>query len=336
MSGWTVWLQFAVSIALIGVAGVKLTRYGDAIAEKTGIGGSWIGLVLIATVTSLPELASGISAVTLANVPDIAVGNVLGACVLNLSILALLDLLHRDESIYRGASRSHILAAGFVVLLLGVTGFSMLTGDVTAGWVLGHIAFYTPLIAIGYAVAIRVVYRYETTHVPEPVVGEPDRYPEMSLRTAFLRYGLAAAVVIAAGMWLPFVGDAIARQMDWSESFVGTLFVAFVTTVPELVVTVSALRIGAVDMAIGNLLGSNLFNLLVLAVDDVFYLPGSLLAATSPAHAVTAFAVVMMTGVVIAALFYRPRTRLFHTIGWPSIVLLGIAGLNGYIVFLHG
>lgn len=336
MSGWTVWVQFAACIALIGVAGVQLTRYGDAIADKTGIGGSWIGLVLIATVTSLPELASGISAVTLADLPDIAVGNVLGACVLNLSILALLDLLHRRESIYRGASRSHILAAGFGVVLLALSGFGLLTGDVASGWVLGHIAFYSPLLLLGYAVAIRAVYRYEATHVEEFTEAEPDQYPGITLRAALLRYFVAAMVVVGAALWLPFVGEGIALQMGWSQGFVGTLFIAFVTTVPELVVTISALRIGAVDMAIGNLLGSNLFNLLVLAIDDVFYLPGSLLAAASPAHAVTAFAVLMMTGMVVAALFYRPRTRLFRTIGWPSIVLLGVAGLNGYIVFLHG
>jgi cation:H+ antiporter len=336
MSGWTIWLQFAVCIALIGVAGVQLTRFGDAIADKTGIGGSWIGLVLIATVTSLPELSSGISAVAIANVPDIAVGNVLGACVLNLSILALLDLLHRREPIYRGASRSHILAAGFGVTLLGLTGFGLLTGDVASGWVLGHVAFYSPLILIGYAVAIRVVYRYETAHVAEFTRAEPDRYPGITLRGAIVRYTLAAAVVVTAALWLPFVGAGIAQQMGWSQSFVGTLFVAFVTTVPELVVTISALRIGAVDLAIGNLLGSNLFNLLVLAVDDVFFLPGSLLASASPAHAVTAFAVLMMTGVVIAALFYRPQARLLGTVGWPSVVLLAVAILNGYVVFLHG
>lgn len=336
MSGWTIWVQFAACIALIGFAGVQLTRYGDAISDKTGIGGSWIGLVLIATVTSLPELASGISAVTLADLPDIAVGNVLGACVLNLAILALLDLLHRRESIYLEASPSHILAAGFGVVLLGLTGFGLLTGDVTSGWILGHVAVYSPLLLLGYAVAIRAVYRYEATHVEEFTEAEPDQYPGIMLRTAVLRYFIAALVVVGAALWLPFVGEGIARQMDWSESFVGTLFIAFVTTLPELVVTISALRIGAVDMAIGNLLGSNLFNLLVLAIDDVFYLPGSLLATASPAHAVTAFTVLMMTGVVTAALFYRPRTRLFHTIGWPSIVLLGVAGLNGYVVFLHG
>ncbi|MBS0003532.1 MAG: sodium:calcium antiporter [Thioalkalivibrio sp.] len=336
MSEWTVWVQFAVCIALIGASGVQLTRYGDAIADKTGIGRSWIGLVLIATVTSLPELFSGISAVTIANVPDIAVGNVLGACVLNLSILALLDLLHRRGSIYCVASRSHILAAGFGVVLLSLIGFGLLNGDVASGWTLGHIAFYSPLLLVGYAVAIQAVYRYETTHVAEFTEAEPDRYPDITLHTAVLRYAIAAAVVVGAALWLPFVGEDIALQMGWSQGFVGTLFVAFVTTVPELVVTLSALRIGAVDMAMGNLLGSNLFNLLVLAVDDVFFLPGSLLAAASPAHATTAFAVLMMTGVVIAALFYRPPARLFGIIGWPSVVLLGVAALNGHVVFLHG
>ncbi|WP_196799723.1 sodium:calcium antiporter [Thioalkalivibrio sulfidiphilus] len=331
-----VWIQFLVCIVLIGVAGVQLTRYGDVIADKTGLGGTWIGLVLVATVTSLPELASGISSVTIADVPDIAVGNVLGACVLNLTILALLDALHRGETLYQRASPGHILPAGFVILLLGITGFGLLTAEVGQDWRLWHVGFYTPLILIGYFVAVRTVYRHEMAQVARFTEAEPDRYPGLSLRTAVLRYSLAAVVVIAAGIWLPFVGEGIARQMGWTESFVGTLFVALVTTVPELVVTLSALRIGAVDMAIGNLLGSSLFNLMILAVDDLFYVAGPLLGAASPAHAVTVFSVTMMTGVVIVSLFYRPRARLLKTMGWGSLVLLAIYALNSAVVYIHG
>jgi cation:H+ antiporter len=124
--------------------------------------------------------------------------------------------------------------------------------------------------------------------------------------------------------------------MGWRTSFVGTLLVSAITTLPELVVTVSALRLGAVDMAIGNILGSNLFDILILAIDDLFYLKGPLLAAVSPAHAISAFAAVIMSGIFIAALLYRPETRFRDTIGWVSLSLLAIYLFAAYAIYLHG
>ena len=87
-----VWLQFILCVVIITIAGIKLSQYGDAIADKTGLGGTWIGVILLATVTSLPELVTGISAVTYANAPDIAVGDVLGSCVFNLLIIVILNM----------------------------------------------------------------------------------------------------------------------------------------------------------------------------------------------------------------------------------------------------
>lgn len=101
------WLAFLVCVILIVVAGVKLCHYGDVIADKTGLGGTWIGLVMVATVTSLPELATGIASVTVAAAPDIAVGDVFGSCVFNLVIIVILDLVHRGESVYK-IGRAHV------------------------------------------------------------------------------------------------------------------------------------------------------------------------------------------------------------------------------------
>jgi cation:H+ antiporter len=112
--------------------------------------------------------------------------------------------------------------------------------------------------------------------------------------------------------------------------------VAFVTSLPELVVTVAALRLGAVDMAIGNLFGSNLFNIAILAVDDIFYLPGPLFEAVSATHAISAFSAVMMTGVAVVGLLYRPRTRVLKTVGWASIFLFSVYLINSYLLFLYG
>jgi cation:H+ antiporter len=327
-------LGFLACALAIGVAGTYLSRYGDQVARLTGLGGTWIGVVLLAVVTSLPELATGASAVTVGDTPDIAVGDVFGACVFNLLYIVVLDFLVRGESVYTRARQGHILAAGFGVILIGFAGFNVLLAADGPRWALGHVGAYTPVIVLMYAVAMRTVFRYEAQN-REAAAEEAPRGRAISLRRALLGYALAAVAVVAAAVALPFFGKALAAQMGWQESFVGTLFVAAATSLPEAVVTVAALRIGALDMAIGNLFGSNLFNILILAIDDLLYAKGPLLSHVSAVHAVSAMSAVMMSGVAIVGLFYRPRLRVFRTVGWASIVLFVFYLLNAYILSLH-
>ena len=121
---------------------------------------------------------------------------------------------------------------------------------------------------------------------------------------------------------LPHAADALAQELGLSRSFVGTILMALVTTLPEMAVTLAALRLGALDMAIGNLLGSNLFNVLILSVDDLFYTPGPLLADAAPVHAGTAVTALLMTGLVIVGLVMRPRGRVLRVTSWVSVGLL--------------
>ncbi|HEY5682326.1 MAG TPA: hypothetical protein VIR61_01450 [Sulfuricaulis sp.] len=330
------WLEFFLCASLIAVAGTKLSRYGDIIADKTGLGGAWIGLALMATVTSLPELVTGVSAVALADAPDIAVGNVLGACIINLTMIVFLDLLAREESIYTRASQGHILSAGFGIIMAGFVGFSVLFSQHGEAMSLYYVGAYTPLLLLLYAVAMRTLFRYERSQRAEAVEERVERYPHITLRDALIRYALAASVVVAAGLWLPYVGRDIAQAMAWQETFVGTLFVALATTLPEIVVTISALRIGALDLAISNLLGSNLFNLVIIAIDDIVFIRGPLLSYVSPLHAVSALSAVMMSGVAVVGLFYRPRTRVIKTVGWASLLLLSLYLLNTFFLYLYG
>ena len=331
-----IWSQFVVCLVVIGLAGVKLSRYGDAIADKTGLGGTRVGLILLATVTSLPELLTGVSSVTIADVPDIAVGDVLGSCVFNLLIFVVLDFIYRVESVYTRAHQGHILSAGFGVMLIGLTGFSILLSSTGLSFAIGHVGGYSLFIVVLYVVAIATVFRYEQRQLEALVEAEADRYPGVSQRQLLLRFAFAAVFVIVAAIWLPFIAKGIAQQMGWYESFVGTLLVALATSIPELVVTIAALQLGAIDMAIANLLVSNLFNILVLAVDDVLYTEGPLLAHVSSIHAISALSAVMMTGVAIVALLYRAQKRVLKTVGWASIVLAVIYLTNSYVIYLHG
>jgi cation:H+ antiporter len=318
------WLEFAGCLAVIGYAGFQLTRYADAIAEKTRLSASWTGLALLATVTSLPELMTGASAVTVAAAPDIAVGDVLGSAVFNLFVLALVDLARRGTSIYAQASRGHIVSAAFGIALLAIVLMGLALGR--AGPALGHVGWASPVIVAAYALAIHAVLRYERGLTPA-ALGMAPRHPQLTLRQALLRYLLFAVLVVAAGVWLPFVGVSLADAMGWSSTFVGTLFVALVTSVPEVVTTVAALRMGALDLAIGGILGSNLFDVVIVAIDDVLYAPGPILAAVSPAHAISAASAMAMSACVVAALWVRPqRAR------WLSGAMAALFLLNAWAV----
>jgi cation:H+ antiporter len=328
------WLELGICAAVIAVAGSVLTRYGEIIARLTGLSRSWIGLVLLATATSLPELFTGVSAVTAAGAPNIAVGDALGSCVFNLLLLVLLDELSREEPMYRRIDQGHILTAGFGVIMIGAVGALILLSREQLDLRFFHISSYTPMILIVYLVAMRAAFDYERrsrSRQPTEEISE-----ELTLRTAVLRYLTAAAFVVAAGSWLPFIGQSIAETMGWKATFVGTLLIAGATSLPELVVTTSALRIGAVDMAIGNLLGSNLFDILVIGIDDLAYTKGPLLSSIGPAHAITAFAAVIMSGIFIVAMLFKPETRLRGTIGWVSLSMLVVYLFSSYAVYLHG
>jgi cation:H+ antiporter len=319
------WLEFAGCLAVIGYAGFNLTRYADAIAEKAHLSANWAGLALLATVTSLPELMTGASAVTIASAPNIAIGDVLGSTVFNLSLLALVDLLRRGDSIYAHASRGHIVSAAFGIALLGIVLIGLALGD--GGLGLAHVGWYSPVIVAVYALAIHAVLRYERRLTPAALHMAP-RHPHLTLRQVVLRYALFAAAVVAAGAWLPFVGVDLAKAMGWSNTFVGTLFVALVTSVPEIVTTFAAVRIGALDMAIGGLLGSNLFDVVIVAIDDLLYVRGPILADVSPAHAISAGSAIVMSACVIGALWMRPkRSR------WTTAALSAVFLLNSWAVY---
>lgn len=331
-----IWLAFLVCLALVGTAGPVLSRSGDVIAAKTGLSGGWIGLILVAAITSLPELATGISAVTIANAPDTAVGDVFGSCVFNLTILIVLDFVQRGESVYRRVRQGHILSAGFGVVLIGFAGMSLMLHGQGIGFSFAGIGSYTPIIFILYALGARAVFNYERDHREQAAEDTEELYPRITLQSAARSYAAASVVVVLVGIALPFVAVRLASLMGWQQTFVGTLFVAAVTSLPELVVSVVAVRIGAVDMAMANILGSNMFNMLVLGIDDLFYRKGPILSNVSPVHAVSALSCLVMSGLLIAGLLYRPQQRIFRTVGWISFGLFTMYLLNSYALYLHG
>lgn len=327
------WFEFLFCTAVIVYAGSKLSRYGDMIAEKTGLGRAWIGLILMAGVTSLPELITGISSVAFANTPDIALGDVMGSCVFNLSLIALLDILHGPGPIFSRAEHSHNLIAGFGIILIGTATIAIGAGHGVPA--MGSIGLATPLIIVLYAVGMRSVFLFQKRQIGEHAgeISAQLQYEGVTTREAAVRYAVNAAIIIVAATWLPFIGDRLAAETGLGRSFVGSVLVALTTSLPELIVSIMALRIGAVDMAVANLLGSNMFNVAILAVDDMVYREGPLLAMVSTTHIVTGCIAIVMTGIAVVSLTFRTQKKTVLRLGWDAMALLLAYIANIYLLY---
>ncbi len=223
--------------AVIVFSGTKLTKYGDKIAGLTGWGNAWVGLILLASLSSLPELLTSIGSVTLAHEPDLAAGNVFGSCVFNLFILSLIDV-----------------------------------------------------------------------RIKQPI-------------TSLIAYSANAVLVIGVALFLSYFTEQLAHQSGLSNTFFSTLFLAVVTSLPELVVSFAAIRMGAFDLLVGNLLGSNLFNIFVLALTDLFFTEGSLFANVNTQHLESVMVVLIMTAVAGWGFMAKPKKKIWR-LGIDTFIIL--------------
>jgi len=310
-----------------------VAKYGDIIAHKTGLGGLWVGVFLAALVTSLPEFFTGVSAITLVGAPDLTIGNLFAANSFNLLNLAILDIVYHNSSLLRVASPTHRLTAWFSVVLVFIAAASIFASRFSPP-VIGWVGLYTPLIIILYVVFIRIILRREQ-QPSSPQASEQEAtldYGGISLKKTYLYFALSAIFIIGAGIWLAMIGKEVAVVTGWGESFVGSLLLGFTTSLPEITVSFAAMRIGAVDLAVANMIGSNLFNMTIIPVDDLLYLPGSVLASVSETHLVTTLVVMVMTVMLIAGLRFNPK-KLFR-LSWWNVTMIVLFSLGAYFNFV--
>lgn len=327
------WTSFIVCTSVIVYSGTKLAKYGDIIAEKTGLGRAWIGLVLMASVTSLPELVTGVSSVTFAGVPDIALGDVLGSCVFNMLIFALVAAAHRPQSASAKIHHGHVLSAGFGILLLGMVSISLLLGNRIPS--IGWIGLYAPLVAGIYLIAMRSVYFYEKRQLSDFIkeIAVELQYDKIPTRTAIIHYSIHAVVVVIAAIFLPKIGEAIAETTGLGQTFVGNIFIAVSTSLPELVVSITAVKIGAINLAVGNLFGSNIFNIFIIVIDDLFFIKGPILTFVNQDHVFSGLSAIVMTAIAIIGLTYgAEKKKLF--LAWDSVGIVMIFVINLMLLYI--
>ncbi|MEJ5313721.1 MAG: hypothetical protein WHS45_05010 [Anaerolinea sp.] len=322
------WVQFLITSAVIVLAAIKLAEYGDVIAVRTRLGGLFIGTILIAAATSLPEVLTTVSAVQQA-FPNLAAGNLLGSNTFNMFLLAVLDVLARNERILRKVALKHALSGSLAIFMIGLVLFFMIANlSIKIGWV----GVDSLLIMLGYFAAM---YLLQASNADGALL-EVEVPPGMpSLATALLGFGVAAGALIYVTPYMVSASAEIAEVTGLGTTFVGSTLVAAVTSLPEMVTTLAALRLGAYDMAIGNLFGSNLFNMFALGLTDVFYTPGRFLAVIDPSFLLVGMLGLLMTGMGLIGNLARLRHRiLFIEVDALALTVLYFGGM--YLLYLRG
>lgn len=298
-------LVYAVLLsAVIVVAGFYLTIVGDRIADETGFGESLVGFIMLAAITSLPELSTSLSAAAIGQA-NLVAGNIFGSNLFNLSIIAVMVMFLQKRGLPDGDSRN-VLTGSLGIALASVVGLSMLT----------EFSFAGEILVAAYVVAMFLNYRFERRQLSVTETGLTPAFRFGVLWRTYLFFAGLGLVVVVCGYLMTVVCDQMAvtpftvmgNRMVLGRTFVGQLFLAIATSLPEMIVTFSAVRIGKVNMAYANIFGSNIFNLAILGVAGITY-SGNMFAGIGIENMLTLFIFMLMASISIAAMKYRPVRR---------------------------
>jgi len=333
-------LQFLLLAALVAAAGTFLALSADRIAEITRLGRLLVGSLLLAGATSLPELSVDISAIR-KGLADLAVGDLLGSSLMNLLILAVLDLAVRSRGgMLSRQAASHALSGTLSIGLTAIVGLAVLTAGKLPAFTVLNVGGWSMAVVIAYALGARMIFinqriaaraaadAAEAAAVEHP---QPETAPHgwAGLWKPAAVFLLATAVLIVAGPRLAETAGELADRSGLGRTFVGTTLVAVATSLPELVASITAIRVGAFDLVVGNVFGSNAFNMVLFAPLDAVH-DGPLFAAANPAHAASAFAVILATVIAVLGQLYSLEHR--KRIVEPDAVLMLIVLAGAFLL----
>jgi cation:H+ antiporter len=282
-------------------------KSSDAIGDLLKLGRLFAGSILLAGATSLPELLVDLSAVK-KGMPDLAVGDLMGSSLMNLLILAVADLLHRNPNkMFSRASAHHALSASISINMTVLACIAIFLGPQLTGFSFGEIGVGPVAIGLVYILGLRLVYRDQSLQVPpSQTVKSSDR--RSKLAKAFSIYAASALMIFIAAPFLAESAGQIADMTGLGKTFIGSTLVALCTSLPEIVSTAVAVRMGAFDLAVGNIFGSNSFNMILLIPLDLIQ-EGNLLGIVSRTHVLTGLAVILATSVVVMGQLYQSESR---------------------------
>ena len=322
---YIIYLAIAAAVVLISV---KLSEYVDMLDRTTDISGAFIGGVMLAAVTSLPELFTSIAATLFVNQPDLVIGNVLGSNLFNLAILGSLILFSLRKFSSSFLSESH---RGTLIATLAMYALVSIALAVPSGM---SILGLNPV-----SIAVFALYIFSVKKMSSDDSSAEDENEEfvchLSKKQIISRFALMSLLLVIASIALTFATDVIAEKLDLGMTFAGALLLGVATSLPELTSSISLVRFGNFNATTGNIVGSNLFNFSILFMADLFYQGGSLYASNPQAQSLLFFgAVAGIAG--FAALHFKSRSAV-KSASSANLIYSAAAAVTviSYIMFIQ-
>ncbi|MEI2384018.1 sodium:calcium antiporter [Breoghania sp. JC706] len=328
---------FIAAACVITLAGVRLSWIADELADRTGMGEVVAGALFVGAATSLPGAITSVTS-AIEGAPSLAVGNALGGLIAQTAFIAVADLFYRQANLEHAAASVTGLAQG--VLLVALIAMALAASS-TPSVTLWGIHPVSVLIPVTYAFGLRLLMEIETRPMWRPVMtdktreslSEPDMGPgAASDRSLWLRFAFYATTTAVAGYLVGEASLVIVAKTALSESVVGTVLAGVANSLPELVTAIAAVRIGAVSLALGDIIGGNAFEVMFLSLADFAY-SGSIYDAMTDRDRTTALIAIIMTGVLLLGMLRREKYGV-ASIGFESALVLVLYGGALVLLFL--
>jgi cation:H+ antiporter len=335
---WVVGSVFAAAAALIAIAGVRLSSVADKLADRTGLGEVIAGALFVGAATSLPGAITSISTAA-QDAPELAIGNALGGLTAQTAFIAVADIFYRRANLEHAAASVTGLGQGvLLVVLLAIP----LLANAQPNYTLLGVHPASIAIIVAYAFGLRLLSQIKEEPMWTPVktaetreaISEPDSGKDegQSDRALWVSFLVLAGLTAGAGYAIGEASIALVAKSGLSENVVGTVFAAVANSLPELVTAIAAVRIGAVSLAVGDVVGGNSFEVMFLSAADFVY-DGSIYAAMSEADRTTALIAMIMTGVLLLGMIRRERSGI-GGIGFESTGVLLLYAFSVVMLFL--
>jgi len=319
-------ILFALCAACVWIAGARLAYLVDMLADRFKLAKSLMGLLVLSLATSLPEVATTLTA-AIGQTRDLVLNNLFGGITLQTAILAMSDFWARGPITNYPRKANHALEATLLVLLLSVALVIITLGEtlVFAGIGLGSVS-----IAVIYAGAIWLLRRYDDSSDWVPVdLPDPDPLPfpaptglaGQSNRALIWQAVAACLAILVFGLLLVLFAERIAEQSGLGAGFIGVTLLAAATSLPELTTSIAAVRIGAYTMAISNIFGSNLIMLVLVFPADILFRGGAIMQDTSRTVSLALTFGLVVTTIYLIGLIVRRKPRIWG-FGLDSILVL--------------
>lgn len=326
---------FVAAAAAIAFAGVKLSVIADELADRTGMGEIVAGALFVGASTSLPGAITSVST-AYQGFPELAIGNALGGLTAQTLFIAVADLFYRRANLEHAAASPVGLVQG---ILLNALLCLALIGSVTTGLTvfgMHPVSIILPIAYIFGLLMLRTIRKegmwkaVKTDETREEESDPSDSDDERSDKTLWLLFLLYAGITAAAGYAIGESSIAIVNVTGVSQTLFGTTFTAIANSLPELVTAIAAVRIGAVSLAVGDIIGGNAFEVLFLSLAD-FVSPQSIYESVKPDDQATALFAMLMVTVVLLGMMKREKSG-FLNIGFESTLVFVLYALSVAVI----